>query len=46
MGGQGSKVVNGGSKSNSEEGNYTKRIFLTSKKFGMMLLEKILKIRT
>ena len=46
MGGQGSKVVNGGRKSNSEEGNYTERTCLTSKEFGMMLLMKISRIPT
>ena len=45
MGGRGSKVVNGGSKINSEEGNYMEGICLTSKKFKLMLLMKIPRIR-
>ena len=46
VGGRGSKMVNGGHKSNSEEGNYTERTCLTSKEFVMMLLMKISRIPT
>ena len=46
MGGQGSKVVNGGSKSNSKEGNYMERTCLTSKEFGIMLLMMMPRVHT
>lgn len=46
VGGQGSKVVSWGHKSNSEERNYTERTCLTGKEFGMMLLMKISMIPT
>ena len=46
VGGRGSKMVNGGHKSNSKEGNYMKMICLTSKEFEMILLMKISRIPT
>ena len=46
VGGQGSKMVNGGHKSNSEEGSYMKMICLTSKEFEMIVLMKISRIPT
>ena len=46
MGGRGSKVVNGGSKSKSKEGNYAARTCLTSKEFGMMLLMTMPRVST
>ena len=46
MGGRGSKIVNGGHKSNFEEGNYMKMICLTSKEFEMILMMKISRIPT
>ena len=46
VGEQGSKVVNGGSKSNSDEGNYMKMTCLTNKEFGMMLLMTMPRVST
>ena len=46
MGGRGSKVVNRGNKSNSEEGNFMEKTCLTSKEFGMMLLMKMPRVPT
>ena len=46
MGGRGSKVVNRGNKSNSEEGNFTEMTCLISKEFEMILLMKMPRVLT